>query len=340
MNDILDSKAGSPELDCPDSSLNNIPALAFSIAAYAFLSILLLAPYFWKFGPTQLLIPFSLTIAAAGAFLFTTSFSSRSASFLAGLLYAFSPYSLSLLTLHPAAMLIFTCVPWILCLGFTAALPQRTIRQIIAICLLALVTWAFFAYTESLSFYPAPVHLHTGLQPLHELVSLPVNSPTLFSFNLYHIGSVIALYAFCRHILDLPPLLVSAATAGLLLSMSDPILAISPVIWRAIPIAVLCLLTATAFDTLTAQGKSSKKEKWFTLLLLIPIAVTTASNAATLLHTPYAILRLSVTACIIALIIISTWTGRPQKSIVKPILFTALAADMICHAMHLTDHWL
>jgi hypothetical protein len=140
-----------------------------AVVVYAAFAAYLYLPHLNHFATYRFLLIPAAAAAAAGAYLLSTRWiSSPIASFFAGLLYAFGPFTLGFALYHPAASLLVAVLPFtLLPAAFWPHAPFRLAPLVTAIlATLPFITIiAFFTIAAQYGLFPIPHNQKLCLTP-------------------------------------------------------------------------------------------------------------------------------------------------------------------------------
>jgi hypothetical protein len=246
-------------------ALWHLAALVLYVAFAAYLY----QPYFGTLVRWQWLMPLSAVLGSIGAYFLSRRWvSGFTGSFLAGLLYGFGPFMLSLARYHPSVVALSASIPW-LCAP-AAILGRR--RHGIVFLVLSLLPFiaiiAFFRVCATVRLFVTPVqsspHLEDALGMVAPLVMFHRSAAVV---SVYHVAIAplilgLAVMIRARRYNVFVPLV-----AGLLLAFCRSYLGpaqlawlgVSPVLWLSIPALWLAVWTAVGFQTLMEAGFADRK---------------------------------------------------------------------------------
>ncbi|MFA7484504.1 MAG: hypothetical protein WCZ89_00555, partial [Phycisphaerae bacterium] len=211
---------------------------AAAAAIYIVLSVYLFFPHFEKFNSLRYLIPVNSFIGAFGCYLLSKRWIAGFAgSFFSGCVYGFGPYLISFAKFHPAGGFLVAVIPWMfLPAAFSTKAKLKWLQApLSSMPFLAIVL--FFQVAARLGFFPIPVQINIARDELIGLISqmaMAQKSNILLGFYHVPIGALIIglsmLFAARRHGI------IMIVAAGIILAFVGVFLAVSPIIWLAIPI--------------------------------------------------------------------------------------------------------
>lgn len=273
------------------SSLNLI-WLILATAVYVAFAVHLYYPYFGTFTPWQWLLPASVCLGAVGCFVLSRRWViGFSGSFVAGLVYGFGPFLLSLARFHETTMLLAAGIPW---LFLPAAFVGRK-HGGVATFLLSLLPFAaivlFFRvgagadyrlFAAPIQAAPRPVDLFGFVAPL-VMVTRTTTVPSLYHVPIAPLIFGLAMMFRARRY-GVLLILVTGFALTFCRSFLAPAhlewLGISPILWLSIPLVGLSVLAGVGLQGLIEAGFSDGK--WVLLAGIVPgiLAITTLLLAA------------------------------------------------------------
>ena len=274
-------------------------------------------PQFADFQPLQYLIMLNSIIAALGCFVLSRRWiSAYPGSLFAGIVYGFSPMAFGFASYHPLAGIPLAALPWLFC---PAAFWRKTrghqklstqhgrtspAAMISAsLCLLPFVAIILFFWLSAnqriLPIFPVPVQQKLTLANMAGLAVPLTLKPHEFIFGFYHVPLIAFLMGLCMYVaLDRPGIAVMAGIS-LVLSFSNPILQVSPIVWALIPLLFGAILVGLGMEGL-AWGSASDCN-WILFCIIsaaviaagcfyLAIAQTSAYREAAIMHAMAAVL--------------------------------------------------
>lgn len=273
------------------SSLNLI-WLIFAAALYGGFAVHLYRPYFGAFTLWQWLLPVSACLGAVGCFVLSRRWVvGFSGSFLAGLVYGFGPFLLSLARFHESASLLAAGIPW---LFLPAAFIGRKRGGGVTFLLLLLPFVAvvlFFRISAGADYRlfaapiqaaPRPVDLFGFVAPL-VMVTRTTALPSLYHVPIAALVLGLAMMFRARRY-GVLLILVTGFALTFCRSFLAPAhlewLGISPILWLSIPLVCLSVLAGVGLQGLIEASFSDGK--WVLLAGIISgvLAITTLMLAA------------------------------------------------------------
>jgi hypothetical protein len=260
----------------------NTSRFAAAVVLYIGFSIYLYRPHLHGFAPEKFLCIINTSLAATGCFMLSRRWLlSFPGLLLAGALYGFGPYLLSLGRYHPAAGLLVASIPWLFC---PAAYLPKKIRhnwlQIPLSLLLFIVTPVFFEALSLLRIFPVPIQARLGFKELTGFfVPLVMAQNNLNLIGFYHIPVAALIIGISMLIGAKRYGVISIACIGFVLSVIPALGNTSPTIWLSLPVLVCSVITGAGLQGLLSAPASDKK--WF----LISTAVLAVLSIAAMVPT-------------------------------------------------------
>jgi hypothetical protein len=227
----------------PQSDRSKIIVFILALVIYAAFAVYLYINHLNNFYPyRRLLIPAAM-LAASGTYILSTRWlSSPIASFFAGLLYAFGPFTLGFALYHPAAQMLVAILPFLLIPAalwpHKPSLASAFITTVFAVMPFVAII-AFFTAAAHYGFFPVPLYQKLHFVPYVGLLTPLVLKPMNFPFpSFYHFAVapfIFGLFLFIR-LHRFGAILFCAA--GFVLAFYASISQTSPIIWAALP--MLC----------------------------------------------------------------------------------------------------
>lgn len=278
------------------SSLNLV-WLIFASVVYVGFAVHLYRPYFGAFTLWQWLLPASACLGAVGCFVLSRRWVvGFSGSFLAGLVYGFGPFLLSLARFHETAALLAASIPW---LFLPAAFLGRKHGGAVAFLLsllpfVAVVLFFRVGAGEDYRLFAAPIQAAPRPADLFGFVApLVMVTRTTALPSLYHVpiaALVLGLAMMFRaRRYGVLLILVTGFALTFCRSFLAPAhlewLGISPILWLSIPLVCLSVLAGVGLQGLIEASFSDGK--WVLLAGIVPgvLAITTLMLAATYFQT-------------------------------------------------------
>ncbi|MCU0914294.1 MAG: hypothetical protein MUC88_07015 [Planctomycetes bacterium] len=329
---------------------------------YGAFAVYLYRPHFGGFTGWQWLLPLNAWWAALGGYAVSRRWvAGFTGSLLAGLLYGFSPFLLSLAKFHPSVSLLAAGVPWL----FVPAAATRTLSSTRSRWL-SLLLWLLPFGVIALFFYlsaehqlfaappQAPVRLPDLAGALAPLALLP-RSTVLF--GVYHIPVAAFVLGLAMVWIARRWNLLLVAAAGLALTFSRSFLGaeqiawlgISPILWLTIPMVWCAVWSGIGLQGLVAAGHADRHWILALAVLLGTLAIVTLLLAARCfqvflgLGDGYG--RLFVAAAqiyllgvaVLGVIFVLTWRNLRWHGLRWALLSTVLGMDIFLSARYIVD---
>ncbi len=319
-----------------------------AVALYACFGIFLYLPTLGV-NNAKIVCGFNTIVAAWGAYHISKRWVNNwTPSLTAGAVYGFGPFALSFEMFHPLAGLSFAMVPWLL-------LPavywhKGKSPDAFRFCVRALLTLLPFAGIILLFWLPAqqwagpfflmPKELSMTVKDFADLILPLRNSGGAVVFGLYHCSLVFALMGVFVYIKLQRIALLTPIAAGLVLSFSEPVFQVSPIVWAAFPILFLAVLCGLGFQAFLWAGKADTK--W--IVIGAAAATALAAFSAGIMVTPFAGRVFELTAIMYGLAAAALWIllALIRLNLRWPwfkwaILTIAIMIDLIYSARYLID---
>lgn len=223
-------------------------------------------PYFGRFGPVRYLIVANAGFAGVGVFVLSRRWLvSFAASVLAGALFAFGPFALSVASYHPSAGVIFALVPWLFCPAafWTRRRPLNRIGSVIIVGLLSLLPFVtvilFFELLGQFGLFPIPKQIHLTLSGQLSLISPFAVGSDHFLVGLYHVPVAAFVVGLGMFFAGRRIGIIIIFAIGMFLSFCDFNLQASPIFWIAVPTLCCCIITGAGLEGLVLAGRGDRK---------------------------------------------------------------------------------
>lgn len=266
--------------------ISPIILFVFAVIIYAAFSGWLFWSILTKFTNAQkafLVIP---TIAAAGTFLLSRRYvNSFVACFIAGLIYGFGAFASAFFCYHPAAGLIYACLPWVFIPAVFLNKWIQTNDKVLNLlsAILSLLPFIFIIATFSIAaapryrLIPIPTGTVVSTDTLTGLFS-PINiKPDVFSVGFYH-APLSALAVGLILFFKTRRFWITAIFAvSVLLAFQEPLLNVPPVFWLSLPVLICSVIIAEGLEAFILAGRADAN--WL-LLAAAVLILQAALNAA------------------------------------------------------------
>ncbi len=318
---------------------------------YAAFAVYLYQPYFKNFDGLQYLLVVNVCLAALGCFVLSRRWvSSFAGSFIAGAIYGFGPFTLSLAKFHPTAGLLAASIPWMFCpAAFVCRNKWRWLSwPISALPFLAIVI--FFRISIHYRLFSVPIGTRMQLGDLAGLIAplaIAQRSTTLVSF--YHVPIIALLMGFAMLLAARRVGVIIILCLGTILAFCDYFFSISPIIWLTIPAVCCSVLIGVGLQALCSAGYADRK--WVLLAAVVSgaLAIVTLllatkyfqvfaglGNSAARLLTESA--KMYILGTITAAIIFFLTRAKLRVTLLRRILLcSAMAVDIFFSARFVID---
>lgn len=254
-------------------SKQTLPAGAANFSAalflYIALSVYLFRPYLGMMSGYRFLYVINPVAAAWGAYFLSRRWLNNwTPSVLAGAIYGFSPFALSFASFQqPVAGFSYVIVPWLFLPSIywhknkpadAFRFFMRTIFVLLpfaGICLLFWVAsqkWAGPHFLMPKNLQMTPKHFCDLIFPLYQ-------EGGYLTFGIYHVPLILSIMGIFVLVSIQRISVVFPIAAALMLCFVNPILQVSPIVWAAIPVLFLAILTGLGFQSILLASKSDAK---------------------------------------------------------------------------------
>ena len=237
-----------------------------ALVLYIALSVYL---YFGKVSGRNLLFIINSVTAAWGAYFVSRRWVTHwTPSLIAGAIYGFSPFAISFgVFQQPVAGLSFVIVPWLFLPSVywhknkpadTLRYFMRTIFVLLPFAGICLLFWASSQKWAGPHFLmPKAI----GLTPRHfsDLVFPLYQQGQYLTFGIYHTALILAIMGIFVLVSIQRIAVIVPIAAALMLCFLKPILQVPPIVWAAIPILFLAVLSGLGFQSILLAGKADSK---------------------------------------------------------------------------------
>lgn len=258
-----------PSLSKGPTSFGAAPKFGAALVLYIALSVYLFLPYFAKFSGYLFLYAINPVIAAWGAYFLSRRWINHwTPSLLAGAVYGFSPFALSFASFQqPVAGFSYVMIPWLFLpsVYWHKNKPADALRYFMrtvfvllpfaGICLLFWVSsqkWAGPHFLMPKNLALTPNHFTDLIFPLYQ-------RGAYLTFSVYHIPLILAIMGIFVLVSIQRISVVFPVAAALMLCFLEPILQVSPIIWAAIPVLFLAILSGLGFEAILSAGNADSK---------------------------------------------------------------------------------
>lgn len=288
-----------------------------AVVIYIALCSYLYYPWLADFEPQQYLVILNSIAGALGCFVLSRRWiSAYLGSLFAGAVYGFSPFAFGFAAYHPLAGVTLAALPWLFCpaafwrkthghpklsrqKGATSAAAMITaLLCLIPFAAIMLFFW-LCAHQRGLSLFPVPLQQKLTFANMAGLAAPLTLKPHEFVFSFYHVPLVAFLMGLCMYVALGRPGIIIVAGISLVLSFSNPVAQVSPVVWGLIPMLFGAILVGLGMEGLAWAGASDCK--WILFCIVVTAAVagvcfylstrtTTAYRDAAVMHLMAAVL--------------------------------------------------
>jgi hypothetical protein len=339
----------------------NLIGLIVAGVVYIVFAVHLYRPYFDGFTPRQWLLPAGVFVAALGCFVLSRRWVVGFAgSFLAGLVYGFGPFVLSLARFHETAVLLAASIPW---LFMPAAYLGRKRGGAVALLLsllpfLAVVLFFRVSAGADYRLFAAPIQAAPKPADLFGFVApLVMARRTTALPSLYHVPVAALVFGLAMMFRSRRYGILLILVCGFALAFCRSFLApaqvawlgISPILWLSIPLVCLSVLAGVGLQGLIEASYSDGKWILAGATVLGVLAITTLLLAAQYFQTAFSLgdgyARLFVEAAkmyliaAIAMVVIFTMTRQKLRlpQLRGLILYAVIAIDVFLSAQYIVD---
>ena len=339
----------------------NVVCLVVAVIVYIVFGVHLYRPYFDGFTPRQWLLPAGVFLAAVGCFVLSRRWVVGFAgSFLAGLVYGFGPFVLSLARFHETAVLLAASIPW---LFMPAAYLGRKRGGAVALLLsllpfLAVVLFFRVSAGADYRLFAAPIQAAPKPADLFGFVApLVMATRTTALPGLYHVPVAALVFGLAMMFRSRRYGILLILVCGFALAFCRSFLApaqlawlgISPILWLSIPLVCLSVLAGVGLQGLIEASYSDGKWVLAGAMVLGVLAIITLLLATQYFQTAFGLghgyARLFVEAAkmyliaAIAMVVIFTMTRQKLRlpRLRGLILYAVIAIDVFLSAQYIVD---
>ncbi|MEN6307470.1 MAG: hypothetical protein ABFD91_06910 [Anaerohalosphaeraceae bacterium] len=247
------------------------------------LAVYLYQPHWFQLGMgnRKILLPLNSILAAMGCFVVTRRWiSSFDASLLAAIIYGFGSFGLSFIKYHFMAGLCYAMVPWLLCpavyyhaghSGGTVKTMVSTLLTIMPFAAILGLIW-FAAHHWAGPLFLMPKHRILEISDLLGLVTPMIFATEPFAIGFYHVPLILMLMGLFVFAVSGRETLLLPVLVGIVLSLMNPILDVTPILWLSFPALFLSVLAGLGLQAMAWAGKADR----FWITLCIPAALILA----------------------------------------------------------------
>ncbi len=328
----------------------------FTVASLVYIgfAVYLYQPYFENFQRDRFLLVANLFLASMGCYLLSRRWvSGFIESLLAGALYGFGPFTLSLAKYHPAAGLLAASIPWLFLPAAFSPKNRRRWLSIILATLPFLIIVIFFQVTTGIRLFAVSTQARLNISELYSLLAPLVaakRGTTLIGF--YHVPIASLIMGFAMLVAARRFSIMTIFTIAVILTFCyplDSILEVSPIIWLTISTLCCSIIIAVGLQGFVSAGYAD--HKW---ILAVAIFMSMLAIVTLLLATKYfqtflglgsGYARLFVDAAkmyifgtvAIAFIFFLSCSKSRMHRLREIILFAAIALDVFLGATFIVD---
>lgn len=321
---------------------------------YIGFAVYLYQPYFENFQRDQFLLITNLFLASMGAYLLSRRWvSGFIESLLAGALYGFGPFTLSLAKYHPTAGLLAASIPWLFLPAAFSPKNRRRWLNIILATLPFLIIVIFFQVTTGIRLFAVSTQARLNIHELYSMLTpLVAAKRGTILIGFYHIPIAPLIMGFAMLIAARRFSIMTIFIIALILTFCYPlgsILEVSPIIWLTIGNLCCSIIIAVGLQGFASAGYADRK--W---ILAIAIFMSMLTIVTLLLATKYfqtflglgsGYARLFVEAAkmyilgtvAVAIIFFLSCSKSRMHRLREIILFVAIALDVFLGATFIVD---
>lgn len=271
----------------PPTSRQSASSVSFSVQLFAALllfsglAVLLFLPSFATCRLRDYLSVFNSVLAAVGCFLLSRRWlASFDASAIAGAVFGFGPFLLSFHIYHPLAGTGIALLPWLFCpvaLWHQYERPSAAlqIRRLILLAVPFACIVLFFWLPSRPWLGPHDLMPRTQMfdrSDLFTIAGLPGPWGKQIVIGLYANAFILAIMGLFVYLVVLRVSILIPVLAGLVLSFFEPIFNVPPVVWLAIPMLFLSILSGLGAQAFAWAGTADRKWILFTMLIAALLA--------------------------------------------------------------------
>ena len=336
----------------PKRLLGGRPELFLSaLGLYLVFSGYLYWPYFKDIGGYRLLFFVNPVVASWGAYFLSKRWVNNwTPSVLAGAVYGFSPFALSYAGFQqPVAGLSYVLIPWLFLpsvywhKGKQPDAFRFCMRTLFALLPFAAIIGMFWCAAQKWAgpHFLMPISATLTGEHFLDLIFPLFQKGKDLTFGIYHASIVLAVMGLFVLIKIQRITVLIPVAAALILCFFEPVLGVAPIVWAAIPILFLAILSGLGFQSIFWAGKADSK--WI-LTCAIIASILAAFFGGLAYKRLVGGMVLQWTAMMYALTAVSLWlmlffayTGLRWKPIKWAVLTAAVAIDVIFSARYLVD---
>ena len=322
-----------------------------ALGLYLIFSAYLYWPYIRDIGGQGILFAINPVVAAWGTYFLSKRWVNNwTPSVLAGAVYGFSPFALSFAGFQqPVAGLSYVMIPWLFLPSVywhktkTPDMFRFCVRVLFSLLPFAAIIGMFWCASQKWAgpHFLMPVSATLTSKHFLDLIFPLFQKGPYLTFGTYHASLVLAVMGLFVLIKIQRITVFLPVAAAMVLCFLEPVVGVPPIVWAAIPILFLAILSGLGFQSVFWAGKSDSK--WIlTCAIIASILAAFFGGLAYKRMVVGAVLQW--TAMMYALTAVSLWlmlffayTGIRVKPIKWGVLTAAVAIDVIFSARYLVD---
>ncbi len=228
---------------------------------YLLLSALLFLPFARQMTDVDWVYPAALWIGACGGYLLSRRWVGFfSGGFLAGLVYGFGPFMLSLVSYHPSVVLLAALIGWLLLpAAYAPGGIWRFLKIPMALLPFLAIIW-FFQWTADQHYFVMPIQMHLSLGDLGGLLFplvMVTRNPMVFGF--YHVSLACVILAIPMLVKSRRYGIMTLIAAGIVLACLPEVMKVSPLLWLSIPMLCGSVLAGMGLEAFVLAGYQDRK---------------------------------------------------------------------------------
>lgn len=254
----------------------------FAAAAviYIVFAVYLFQPYYENFQRFQFLLTINLFFASMGSYLLSRRWvSGFIESFLAGVLYGFNPFTLSLAKFHPTAGLLAASVPW---LFFPAVFGPKSRPRWLSMIFASMpfmVIVLLFQVAAHFRLFAIPTQTRLNPSELYSLMApLVAAKRGTTPVGFYHVPIAAMIMGFAILTAARRYSIMAVFIIAVILTFCSPVnsvLEVSPVIWLSICTLCGAIIIAVGLQGFVSAGRADRKWILATAIVMSILAIVT-----------------------------------------------------------------
>ncbi|MFH1615813.1 MAG: hypothetical protein ABIG61_12120 [Planctomycetota bacterium] len=281
--------------------------------------------------------------AALGAFLLSRRWiNAFIASFFAGLLYGFGPYTIGFGLFHPSASFLIAAIPFSFCPAAFCCSKKtwfRPIGKALLFTLPFLVIFLFFWLPAGKGLFPLPIHIRLHLSSVKALLTPLAADPKQYPLVSFCHAPLAPLFmGLIMLIIARRPVPILLLPAGIFLASCDSILGISPIVFAAISVLTCAVLVGAGCQALVSA--TAADQKWLITAAAITLVLLTTTLALGLYNSRLFLFAAKMYTLATLPVIIIFFIARAKlrlHALRWIILSAALALDILLSARLMID---